>query len=261
MRQVFIDESITEQVSLATLIAMEFDSSFMKNFTYDFYKIIKSIHDTFPQDLKSSRRIYESAVLHGNSFLTNSKDNPNLNFNHIDDDFRIEKLNQIISIVNKYKIRTVRFGYSNYNEIRKLSFGDDKLYGLNWFSIAKYFNESEEDDYMFVMDGTNSKMIDIFSRMIKGLKEGYYMHDLKESLMIDKMERFNNNVFYVPLKYSEPMQVVDIVGYLLQKVDFCKISGKTSEYSKKLLKVISNLDEELLTSSIIKLKYGGKIIE
>lgn len=253
MRQVYIDESVNEEASLATLIAIEFESDSIKQITRDFYSIIKLIVDKFPKRNNGSRIIHQTPVLHGRKFLVNSKDNDRLDFSVIDDEFRLAILQHIVDLVNKNNLKIVRVGYSNYNEIKE-KFKDDKMYGLNWLALSSYFNEKEgNDEYIFIMDGTNTQMIDKLSHFIRESKSLLYLYDMKDSLIIPNVDRFLNNVFYVPQKFCEPLQIVDIVSYLLQKIDFVRITEKTSSFSEKLIKIANNIREELIVNSIVKM--------
>ncbi len=63
-----------------------------------------------------------------------------------------------------------------------------------------------------------------------------------------------SSVFFTKSKYNETTQIVDIISYLLQKVDYADITGKRSSFTKKIIEVVSHLKEECFANSIIEMK-------
>ena len=256
MKYIYIDESINDHASLASLIAMEFDSKYINQVTKDFYDILKLVIDKFPKEQNGTKLIQPTPILHGCNFLRNSKDNKHLDFTNIEDEFRFEILNLVVDLVNKFNLKIVRVGYSNYNELKAAGFPDDKMYGTNWMALLKYFKQVDTgEEYMFIMDGTTSEMIGKLSTFIRDAKSHFYIYGMKESLIIPNVDRFINNVFYVPLKFCEPLQIVDMISYLLQKKDYVNITGRVSEFSGQLIEISERINNELVINSIIKMNY------
>jgi hypothetical protein len=258
---IYIDESICEKAGLATLTAILIPQRKLKRVTSDFYKIVRQIIDKYPErdEKNKSKIIYPAPLLHGNSLLKNSKedkDNYGFDFSIIDDDFRIKVFNDIIDIVHNHRLRIVRLGYNNYNEFRKRKFKDDKMYSLNWLGLSRYIdNFYKIRNAICIMDGNDSNMIHAISQFILGSKSHSFLYpETRKSLIIHKSKRFIGNVFYVPAKYSECLQIIDIISYILHKKDYIDITGKKSDFSTRIYDLHSRLENNRVVNSVIKLQ-------
>ena len=256
MKHIYIDESVNEHVGIASLVAIEFDSNKVKHITQEFYQILKLILEQFPQEENGVMIMYPTPILHGQSFLQNSKENEHLDFSSFDDEFRFLILNKIIDLVVKYELRIIRVGYLNYNELKASGFPDDKMYGTNWIAISTHFNQVEDgEEYIFIMDGTHPEMISKFSGFISSAKSAFFINGIKDSLVIPNVDRFLNNVFYVPQKFCELLQIVDIIGYLLQKADYVSLIGTKSVFSERLVEISKRLNDKFLINNMIKMNF------
>jgi hypothetical protein len=260
MKHVYIDESINLQAGIAAMIALEIDSRAIKEFTIEFYQIIKLIVAKFPTEIHGSRIIYPTPILHGLDFLRNSsqnRDNVGLNFKDIDDDFRFKVLATIVDMVNKFNLRIVRVGYLNYKELLDKGFPDEKMYSMNWATLSSYFNSVEHgEEYTFIMDGTHPAMMSKLSTYIRDSKSYQYVYDMRESTTIPNVERFLNNVFYVSMKYCELLQVVDVIGYLLQKKDYSKITGAKTDFGTQLIVIAETIKKDRLVEKFGTLQFS-----
>lgn len=230
----------------------------LKRVTSDFYKIIRLIIDKFPEknEKNNSKFIYPAPLLHGNSLLQNSEENKGFDFSVIDDDFRIKVFNKIIDIVNNYRLHIVRLGYNNYNEIRKRNFKDNKMYSTNWVGLSSYIDSLYKvRNAICVMDGNDKKMIHAISQFILGSKSLSYLYpETNKSLIICKSKRFIGNIFYVPAKYSECLQITDIIAYILHKKDYIDVTGERSDFSSRIYDLHLKLRNKRIINSVIKLK-------
>lgn len=238
---IFIDESICEEAGLATLTAIFIPQRKLNKVSTSFFKITKEIVDKF-QASNTTKILYPFPLLHGKSLLSDPKDNPDFDLTIIDDDYRLYIMNKLVDIVLDYRLNVVRLGYNNYTEIKKAGFKDDKLYSTNWLNLSRLIDMFLKTNCAIcVMDGNDLKMINTFSRFISGTKSLFYLHDAEKAAILKNGKRFINNVFYVPAKYSEHLQLVDIISYILHKKDYIDITGKRSEYSNKIYALQSRL--------------------
>ncbi len=257
---VYIDESFCEKAGLATLTSIFIPQRKLRVVTIDFYKTIKQIIDRFPNKINDTRRIYSAPVLHGKSLLRKKeKENNTLDFSNIDDDFRIKIFNNIIDIVIKHKLRIVRLGYSNYNELRKSNYKPDQMNNLNWIGLSTYIDRTLRiKKAICVMEGNNMGLINALSAFLTSGKTYSYVYpDLAKSSVYDDSKKFINNVFYVPARYCEYLQIVDIIAYILHKKDYIDITGESSDFSKRIYDLHQRLKNNLDLHHLTKLKING----
>jgi hypothetical protein len=253
---IFIDESICEEIGLATLTSLFIPQRKIKRITKDFYVVIKEIIDKFPNTTKEgSKVVYSTPILHANSLLQNSKENAALDFTEINDEFRIHIMSKILDIVIKHRLHIVRLGYNNYNEIQKANFKDDKMYSTNWLGLSSYIDRyCWAKNVICVMDGNNMKMIRTLSGFISSAKNLSYLYPEfdKSSIFIDS-RRFIGNVFYVPARYCEFLQIVDIISFVLHKKDFIDKKNVRTEFTSSIYNLHEKLDNKRVTNSVISL--------
>ena len=252
---IFIDESVTEEIDIASLTGLVVPLEKFENIRTDFYKIINKILDVIYPERTDTNKIDYPPILHARTFLQNSRENSAFDFSNITDEFRIEMLREVLGIIRDYNLLVIRLGYSNYKEIKR-DIRDDKLHNTNWYGLSSTLDSIYQNSILIpVMEGIDSKIVSKFSHIIWGsncLRELYPR--LSKSLMLKNPNNFYGSVFFTQSKYTECIQIVDIVSYLLQKADYIKIKGTKSEYSNSMISTLSILNEENLINSIIKMK-------
>lgn len=253
---VFIDESICDEIGLATLTSLFIPQKKIGKITRDFYEIIKEILDQFPKTENGSEIIYSTPILHANSFLQNTKENKGLDFSEITDEFRIKIMDSILDLVSKYKLHVVRLGYSNYDEILKTNFNDDKMYSTNWLGLSSYIDKyCKFQNVICVMDGNNMKMIKTLSGFISHAKNLSYLYpDIDKSSIFIDSRRFIGNVFYVPARYCEFLQIVDLLAFILHKKDFIDKKNLKSDFTSRIYDLSEKLKTKRIINSVIKLR-------
>ncbi len=257
---IYIDESFCEKSSLATLTAIFIPQRKLGQITADFYKVISLIIEQFPNKKNGSRFIYSAPVLHGNSLLRiNPKkdvENKGWDFSAIEDDFRIKIFNEVINIIRKNKLKIVRLGYNNYNELKKRNFTDNRMHNTIWVGLSSYIDRSYEvKKAICVMDGNATEMIRAFSTFISGAKMFSYVYpDLEKSSVFTDSKKFIGNVFFVPARYCEFLQIVDLISYILHKKDYLDITGEWSEFSKKIYNLSFRLEDYIAYNKLYTLK-------
>jgi hypothetical protein len=259
---VYIDESFCEKAGLATLTSIFIPQRKLNAVTIDFYKIIRQIIDKFPDKINNSRRIYSSPVLHGKSLLRKKekeKENITLDFSNIDDDFRIEIFNNVIDLVIKHKLRIIRLGYNNYDELRKANYKADQMYNFNWIGLSTYIDRSLRiKKAICVMEGNDMEMINAFSKFLSSGKTLSYIYpDLEKSSAYNDSRKFIGNVFYVPARYCEYLQIVDIIAYILHKKDYIDITGDSSDFSKRIYDLHQRLKKNIDSNNLTKLEINS----
>jgi len=255
---VFIDESLTEEIDLASLTGLVVPFNKFENIRTDFYIILDDILDTLYPDMSNKKRIYYPPVLHAKSFLRNSNDNENIDFDfsNISDEYRILILNKIVKIVSDYDLFVIRVGYSNYREMKK-KLNDDKLHNTNWFSLSRTLDLIFQDCILIpVMEGIDSNLVGKFSNILwsTNWKRELYPK-LANSMTYKNSKNFYGSVFFTQSKFTECIQIVDIISYLLQKEDFINLKASSSNYSKMMVSTLSHLKKENLINSINKMEF------
>ncbi|MFZ4414472.1 MAG: DUF3800 domain-containing protein [Bacteroidales bacterium] len=255
----FIDESVCEEINIASLIALLIPENKMNLILEDFYKIIKKIIDTFPQEKEGSHLLYHTPVLHANSLLKDkSKDNPSVDLSNITDNFRINIFEEIIQIVEKHKLLVIRVGYNNLNEFKKRKVYSRNLYQLNWMGISSYLDKVELfEKVICIMDGTNLEMVNILSSWIYDSKGMTYFYPfMQKSMAISTPNKFLGNVFYTPSKYCEYLQIVDIVAYVLHKKDFKSITNKSNDFIDQIVALSPRIEKHCLANTLVRMNFG-----
>lgn len=253
---IFIDESICETAGLATLTAIFIPQYKLNRVTSDFYKITKEIIEKCQSNDKI-KALYHFPFLHGKSLLSDIKENPELDLSLFDDDFKIYIMNRVVDLVLHHKLFITRLGYNNYNEIKKNGFKDDKMYSTNWLNLSRFIDKyMKTKRAICVMDGNDINMINTFSRFISGAKSLIYLHNAGSSSVFTDGKRFINNVFYVPSRYSEHLQIVDIISYILHKKDFIDITGNRTPYSSMIYDLHPRLENKRLINNVKHLNYN-----
>jgi len=256
---IYIDESFCIKSGLSTLTAIFIPQNKLGSISSDFYKVINQIIDRYPNKLNDSKLIYPAPVLHGNSLLRkkDKKDieNKGWDFSIIDDDFRIEIFNNIVDIVLKHKIRIVRLGYNNYDELKRKNYRDEQMYNLIWIGLSSYIDKSHRiKKAICIMEGNSIGMIRAFSNFLSGAKMFSYVYpDIEKSSVYSDSKKFIGNVFYVPARYCEYLQIVDIISYILHKRDYVDITGEASEFSKKIYNLSPRLRDNLDINKLFRL--------
>lgn len=253
---IFIDESVTEEIDIASLTGLVVPLDKFENIRTDFYKILNKVLDKIYPNRSEKNRIDYPPILHARTFLQNSDENSTFDFSNITDEFRLQILNQVIEIVKNYDLLVIRIGYNNYREIKE-HIKDDKLHNTNWFGLSRTLDYIYHDSVLIpVMEGIDSNIVSKFSGLIWSsncLRELYPR--IAKSLVYKNSNNFYGSVFFTQSKYTECIQIVDIISYLLQKADFVNIKGTANDFNKSMISSLSILNEEKVINSIIKMKY------
>lgn len=251
---IFIDESLTKTASLTGVVISLTQFEKVRN---DFYKICKKILDyLFPNGLKVTNQ--PPPILHGNNFLRNSQENSEFDFSSVTDDFRFEILNDIVDLINENNLFIVRQGYNNVKEILNKHYKkDNKLYSLNWFNISRTISKNFNNTmFIPVMEGIDRKLVDKFCTLIWSVTyETEIYSEVSKSLSYNESNTFISPVFTMA-KFTEGIQITDIISYLLQKVDYTNTTDSNSEYSKKLKNIALRINESNLINQISKLNIN-----
>ncbi len=254
---IFIDESLTIEIDTASLTGVVISLHKFEKVRKDFYKIIKKIISyLFPDGLIVDNQ--PPPTLHAKDFLRNSTENPGFDFSNVTDDFRFIILNDIVDLVNDNNLFIVRQGYNNVKEILNLTLEEDnKLHQLNWFNISRtisyYFNNTM---FIPVMEGIDRNIVDNFCQLI--WRTVYYTElypDIAKSLTYNKSNTFISPVFFTMAKFTEGIQIADVVSYLLQKVDYINTTDSKSVFSQNLKLIASRINNDNLINYIGKLNH------
>lgn len=253
-----MDESVNKLDQISSLFALEVDSKIINEVIEGYYKILRKIIDRTPKE-GDAIVIYPTPFLHGSQFLRNSpsrKPNEGFDFSYVDDSLRIEILRDIVNLVNKHSLKFYSSGHIEIRNIVELMKGEDeKLYTLNFRNLLDLIDEHKSgfDEYIFVMDGTNDKMMNKISSYIANQKSFCFLYGMeKEMPELKRVKNYLNNVYYSPSKYCEMLQVADVIGYLKHK-SIKNSNYSSSEYTQLLKTVYSELRSDLIIERLKKI--------
>jgi len=255
----FIDESVCAEANLVSLTTIIIPFDDYDKILTEYYSITKYILEKILKLPEDKIPFSQCLTLHGNNLLRNTKnENERHDFSKVEDSERLIVFEKIVELINKFNIEVIRVGYNNWKHVKQL-LNDEKAYFFNWLAIAKYLsNHNENEKFICVMDGTNASMIKEISQMIiNPNKIRNIAPQFNESIAITNSQNFLGNVFYTPAKYSEFVQIVDIISYILQKRDYIKITGKIGLFSNEIAKIADNLDHENLINKIVSFNTYG----
>jgi len=255
---IFIDESLTIQIDTASLTGVVITISQFEKVRSDFYKICSKILDyLYPDGLPCVNQ--PPPVLHGNKFLSKSSENNEFDFSSITDEFRLQIFSDIIKLINENGLFVVRQGYNNVKEILKNSNHKDiKLYNLNWFNISRTISNNFRDAlFIPVMDGVDERLVREFCYVIHSSIYVQEMYPkLAKNLSYHQSNSFISPVFFSKAKFTEGIQIADVISYLLQKVEYIKIKNSNTSFSMGILNCVSQLRKENLINYIGELKMN-----
>ena len=253
---IFIDESVTIDADIASLTGLVIPITQYETIRKDFYKIISEILDYLYPSRHQGTICHQPPILHGRDFLRDSNENSSFDFSSITDKYRIEVLNKIINIVNDNDLYVIRLGYNNYKEICSFfTHKDEKLHNLNWFNLSSTISHSFQNMlFIPVMEGIDSSLVSKFCNMIWTANYISEMYpEIAKSLVYSSSNSFVSSVFFTQSKFTEAIQIVDVISYLLQKKDYNTIKGYNTLFSKQLSAVASNLHDKNVLNSIVKM--------
>jgi hypothetical protein len=104
------------------------------------------------------------------------------------------------------------------------------------------------------MDGNDMNMIRTFSGFISTAKTHSYLYpDLDKSSIFIDSRRFIGNVFYVPARYCEFLQIVDIIAYVFHKKDYVDKTNVRTDYTSRIYTLYEKHNNKRTLNSVIKL--------
>lgn len=245
LRLMFIDETVNSYTKVSCFTSLYLRIKDYDKIRREIYLIHRKIKDRL-----GLGQYHDAVELHGKELLKG--------YAMVDDDFRYEILNNIVDIVNKYRIQVYRIGYNNVNEITKLMKGEnEKLYGLHMLNYCELLNILTRKHKIFViMDSIDQKTVNTLSRMVFiQTSNTLTFPDKPMSYVIDKPQNIIEAISYVDSRYSEMMQMTDLVSYLFNKLDYLD-QGKENQlnnFAKELCKIGKRIDNRLVYNSIIKM--------
>ncbi|HEX5171510.1 MAG TPA: DUF3800 domain-containing protein [Cyclobacteriaceae bacterium] len=242
----YMDESVNLTINVSCLSGIYFS----KKNHYKIRKAVYAIHRKI-KDFLNISYYGHSIEFHGNDLLNSIK------YAGIKDKHRLEVLNLMVQIVNKYKIRIFRIGYNNAREIKKnMNLKSEKLYGLHMLNFSHLLDVLTRTHKIFlVMDSVNHDVVEEMSRMIYMQTSDTLMYpDRNLAYIIQKPYNILESVVYVDSEYSELMQLSDVIGYLFTKRDYRDQGKQLSSFGEQIGGISDKINPKLIHNRIIEMQ-------
>jgi len=250
---VFLDECIQSDINVCTLSALFVDENQLEMVLEDYYKLNRELQVKL---YNSSINYMHPITLHGKCMLS-KKGNKRHTFEEPDDDEKIKAFSEIVNIFNKHKLHYLRVGVTNYKEAIQYFRKDDKLYTHNWTQLF-WSLINKPIKYTIVMDGHNSTMMHKMVQPLQSMRYVKYGFNYTNIITDIKIRNFPTNVLFSSLEYSEPLQIVDCISYLMSKIDRDSFNLKETEFNKRLLSVARTINMDLVQESISEFQLQSK---
>ena len=174
-----------------------------------------------------------------------------------DDDRKLEILDGLVDLVTNNNLQVYRSGCYVTKFLQSKFKGDENLFGHCWFSILFRLEPLIEKEMIIpIMDGLDSKMVRIYSQMIKSL-DVMRSADSMPAPSIKHTENILGEVFYGDSQYSIFTQVADIISWLLHIADLSNEGKQLTPYKQSCLKISRKLDNSFEGCEIRPINFDG----
>lgn len=241
----YLDETVNKQTNVSCVTGIYFS----KRNHLAIRKAVYTVHRKIRDELGEGP--YAQGVeIHGNQLLQG------IRFANINDEFRLNVIRQMVAIINKYSIRVFRMGYNNAREIAKFTkTKNEKLYGLHMLGFSQLMDYlTRRNKVVMVMDSVNQDAVQTMSRMIYTQTSDTFMFpDQELSYVIKKPFNILESVVYVDSRFSELMQLSDVIGYLFNKLDYKEQGKPLSEFGNSVVAIAETINNKLVANRITKM--------
>ena len=270
MQIIYMDESFDENEDIATLCALIVPQELHQLILDDYYSLNNIIYKKmFPDETGINCK---PIVFHGCEMLCKPKDKSK-NYNQFlkskaPDDIIFVAFKGIVEIINKHNLKVVRFGYSNYKALYTslkveerdesgniVKSSDEKLNATNMFYMARFFSKINNIESIIIMDGTDSKMIGMLSGMFVTARA--VESKIGKNKCVINPNLFLGNVFYTNIQYSEFIQLIDCIAFLLKKKGLFSNKSSNSSFQNELQEIAKTIKQELVTEEIVEIKISN----
>jgi hypothetical protein len=153
-------------------------------------------------------------------------------------------------VVNEHRLDVLRIAYWDHRKLAKLYKLDPKLHGVCFFGLASSMASFLEDSLVQpIMDGLGSEDLAMkFSGLVQNATAPLAGGLPPEVISIYKSENLLDPVF-ASSKYSVPVQIADVVSYLLHVRDFEALGLPLMAFKARLLEISKKLDPSLVVGA------------
>lgn len=244
----YLDESVNNATNISCVSGIYFPIRKHHAIRKEVYSIHRKIKDEL-----QIQPYGQTPEIHGVELLNSLK------YPQINDDFRISIYREMREIVNRHRIKVFRIGYNNAKEIAKfLKSKNQKLYGLHMLGLCSLLNHlTSSHRIIIVMDSTNQDVVDVMSRMIYAQTSDTLMFPERQlSFIMQKPQNILDSIVYVDSKFSELMQLSDVIGYTFNKLDYQRQGKTLSEFSRRIANVCNEINANLITESVVTMQMN-----
>ena len=159
----------------------------------------------------------------------------------------------IVDLVNEFQLKIFRIAYYKFS-VKKFTPLDPKLHGLNFFGLTQMIQHELESKFIIpVIDGLDEHGSKHFNNYSKSLSTIRCTHISKENISVQNAHNLSEPVF-ASSQYYTLIQLVDMISYLLQKLDNADNEKNTSDFKKNVQNIARNIDPKLLVNHLIEMK-------
>lgn len=170
---------------------------------------------------------------------------------------KIDIFRQAVEIVNSFGIRVFRTGC--YKNKKKSVFKnlDDKMHGIIFpyfiMSLDKYISDTK---IIPIMDGVDSQISKIFSKHIQSL-DILRRTSVENSMPVKNSQNIYGEVFYGDSQYSVFVQLVDLISYCMQCLDYKSIDRDLTSFKSKIITEAEKIEKHLIVNEIYDFKINN----
>lgn len=176
-----------------------------------------------------------------------------------DDNRKLETLDGIVDLVINNNLQVYRTGCYVTKFLQSKFKGDENLFGHCWFGFLFQLEPLIEKEMIIpIMDGLDSKMVRIYSQMVKSIDvmrsaDGILAPSIKHT------ENILGEVFYGDSQYSIFIQVADIISWLRHLADLSNEEIQLTPYKQLCLKISRKLDNSFEGCEIRPINFDGAL--
>ena len=190
------------------------------------------------------------------------------------DSVRLMTLQRVVDIISDHELQVRRVTYLNRTEIATLMPIDPKLYGLTFFGIEAWLQETMARTLVIpVMDGVPATggmslprraphvdpvLIRAFAGNVRGTHHYRQYEKIAGSLSIANAHNLGEPVF-ADSAHSVLLQLVDLVSHMLLQRECAELEGESqaSEFRTAALAIARKLPSQFLHLWTGKMRIGG----
>ncbi|WP_096085807.1 DUF3800 domain-containing protein [Agaribacterium haliotis] len=230
-----LDESDNPETKIISMTGVVVPVSDYKEVARAIYSFV---HEITPNGIGGTPELHGCALLKGHDWAT--------------DEIRLRCFEMVANLINQLELRVIRTGYYR-SSVKLFTKNDPKLHQLNFMNMSlSVRDELEKGAVIPVIDGLDEKVGRTLAR--QGQQPALMVaKGWKELCSIQPAENMCEPMF-APSSNSVLIQLVDMVGYMLQAQDYELIGRETSDFKKEVIQRSKIMVSSLVDNEVIRMK-------